>query len=71
MGTLAAVDNTTNTVHFAFNDPSGLVLPGVRVLQAYSATNPPSVGDTVWMHHNGTDVMILGLHVVPTSTVTP
>lgn len=71
MGTLAAIDNTTNTAHFQFNDPSGLVLPGVRVLHTYSAANPPSVGDVVCAHHNGADFTIVGRYVVPTSTVTP
>lgn len=71
MGTLTAVDNSTNTAHFQFNDPSGLILPGVRVLQAYSASNIASAGDIVWGFHNGTDFMIAGQHMVPTNTVTP
>lgn len=69
LGTLAAVDNNTNTAHFAFNDPSGLIVPGVRVVQAYSPTNTPSVGDIVWAHHYGTDLMIVGQHMVPTNLV--
>lgn len=71
MGTLAAVDNSTNTAHFQFNDPSGLILPGVRVLQAYSVSNLPAVGHTVWVQRNGTDVMIVGQHMIPTNTITP
>lgn len=69
-GVLADVDLGRNTVQFAFNDPSGLILPGVRYLQAYSDTNQPRAGDVVWAQHFGTDLMILGRHVVPTSTVT-
>lgn len=71
MGTLAEVDINTNTAHFAFNDPSGLIVPGVRIVQAYSATNTPSVGDIVWAHHYGTDLMIVGQHMVPTNVVDP
>lgn len=71
MGTLAAVDNNTNTAHFMFNDPSGLVVPGVRVVQAYTAANPPTVGDVVWAHHYGTDIMIVGQHFTPTNIVSP
>lgn len=68
-GLLADVDLGRSTVQFAFNDPSGLVLPGVRFLQAYSDTNPPRTGDVVWAQHFGTDLMVIGRHVVPTSTV--
>lgn len=71
MGTLAEVDINTNTAHFQFNDPSGLIVPGVRVLQAYSATNTPSAGDIVWAHAYGTDMMIVGQHMVPTNLVEP
>lgn len=69
MGTLEAVDIGTNTAHFGFNDPSGLIIPGVRYLRAYSADNPPRPGDVAWACHYGTDLMILGQHLVPTSTV--
>lgn len=68
-GVLADVDLGRNTVHFEFNDPSGLILPGVRYLQAYSDTHQPRVGDVVWAQHFGTDVLILGRHVVPTEAV--
>jgi len=73
MGTIAAVDTGTNTAHFTFNDPTGTVspVPGVRYLQAYTPDNPPQAGDIVWAHHYGTDLMIIGRHVVPTSTVIP
>lgn len=69
-GVLDDVDPGRNVVNFAFNDPSGLILPGVRYLQAYSATNLPQAGDVVWAQHFGTDLMILGRHVVPDATVT-
>lgn len=71
MGTLAAVDNNTNTAHFAFNDPSGLIVPGVRVVQAYGGTNQPAAGHDVWAYSYGTDFMIIGQHVIPTNIVSP
>lgn len=69
MGVLAAVDNNTNTAHFEFNDPSGLIVPGVRIVQAYTAANPAQAGDIVWAHHYGTDLMIVGQHMVPNNVV--
>lgn len=71
MGTLVEVDNNTNSVHFQFNDPSGLILPGVRVLQMYGGTNQPEAGHLVWAFHNGTDLMIAGQHQSPTNLVIP
>jgi hypothetical protein len=71
MGTIAASDINTNTAHFQFDDPSGLIVPGVRVIQAYGAGNQPAIGHTVWAFHNGTDLMILGQHVIPTNTIIP
>lgn len=69
-GVLAGVDVGRGVVNFAFNDPSGLILPGVRYLQAYSADRPPEAGDVVWAQHFGTDLVILGRHVVPDSVIT-
>jgi hypothetical protein len=71
MGTVGAVDLFSGIVDFEFNDPSGLVLPGVRFMQAYSAADPPAVGHTVWAQHFGTDIVVLGQHVVPPNIVTP
>lgn len=71
MGTLAAVDTNTNTAHFQFNDPSGLIVPGVRVVQAYGGDNQPEVGHTVWAYNYGTDFMIIGQHIIPTNTIIP
>lgn len=71
MGTLAAVDTNTGTAHFAFNDPSGLIVPGVRVLQTYSASHQPEVGDKVWAHHYGTDLLIFAQHLIPNNNVSP
>lgn len=71
MGTLAEVDNNTNSAHFMFNDPSGLILPGVRVMQMYGGTNQPEAGHIVWGFHNGTDFMIMGQHIVPPNLVIP
>lgn len=70
MGTLAEVDTFTNTAHFQFNDPSGLVVPGVRYLQHYSPTHLPEAGDTVIAHHYGTDLYIVAQHFVPNNVVT-
>lgn len=69
MGTLAAVDTNTGTAHFAFNDPSGVIVPGVRYWQSYSPTHLPEVGDTVWVQHYGTDLYIVAQHIVPNNVV--
>lgn len=69
MGTLMDVDPITGTAHFAVNG-SDLVIPGVRYLQAYSPSYSPSPGHKVWAQYTGTDLMILGQHVLPISTVT-
>ena len=70
-GFVTRVDNFNGIVDFEMNDPSGLVLPGVRFLQPYTATRTPGVGDVVWAQHFGTDIVILGQHVVPNSIVIP
>ncbi|HEY2088692.1 MAG TPA: hypothetical protein VGH54_22055 [Mycobacterium sp.] len=66
-----AVDLFNGIVSFQFNDPSGLVLPGVRFMQSYSATNHPAVGHVVWAQHFGTDLIVLGQHHVPNNIVIP
>jgi hypothetical protein len=68
-GTVNAVDVFNGHVDFGLTDPSGLVVPAVRYLQAYSTANPPSVGDVVWAQHFGTDILILGQHVVPANAL--
>lgn len=68
MGTIAAVDLGTNTVHWGFNG-SDIVAGGIRFLQAYSDVNPPAVGDTAWAHYNGTALLVLGRHAIPNTTV--
>ena len=70
-GFVTRVDTFNGIVDFQINDPSGLVLPSVRYLQSYSADNPPGVGHVVWAQHFGTDIVILGQHVVPNSIVIP
>lgn len=70
-GTVNRVDNFNGVVDWEANDPSGLVLPGVRVLQAYSPLNQPGVGHVAVGVHVGTDFYILGQHVVPNSIVIP
>ena len=70
-GTVNRVDNFNGVVDFETNDPSGLVLPSVRVLQPYTATNQPGVGHVAVGVHVGTDFYILGQHVVPNSIVIP
>lgn len=70
-GTVNGVDLFNGIVNFQFNDPSGLVLPGVRFLQSYSTNNPPAAGHVVWAAHFGTDLLVLGQHVVPANIVIP
>lgn len=70
-GVVNAVDVFSGVADFQTNDPSGAVVPAVRFLQAYSADNPPSVGDVVWAQHFGTDLLIIGQHVVPPNIVIP
>lgn len=70
-GTINRVDNFNGVADFVTNDPSGLVIPGVRVLHAYSPTNLPGVGHVAVGVHVGTDFYILGQHVVPNSIVIP
>jgi hypothetical protein len=69
-GFVTRVDTFNGIVDFQMNDPSGLVLPGVRYLQPYLPTRLPNIGDVVWAQHFGTDVIILGQHIVPNSIVT-
>lgn len=68
-GTLSAVDLGRGVVDFAFPDPSGILVPQVRYLTAYSDLNPPVEGDVVWAGHFGTDLVIFGRHHVPTGTI--
>jgi hypothetical protein len=68
-GTLSDVDLGRGVVDFQFPDPSGLVVPSVRVLQPYSADRPPSAGDVVWAAHFGADLFILGQHAIPSNTI--
>jgi len=70
-GTVSRVDNFNGIVDWVANDPSGLVLPNVRVLQAYSPASRPGVGHVAVGVHVGTDFYILGQHVVPNSIVIP
>lgn len=70
-GTVNAVDTFNSVADFQTNDPSGLVIPAVRYIQPYSATTTPSVGDVVWAMQFGTDMLIMGQHIVPTNIVIP
>lgn len=70
-GTVNAVDIYNGHADFMTNDPTGLVVPSVRYLQPYSIANPPSVGDVAWAMHFGTDILIIGQHVVPANIVIP
>lgn len=70
-GTLTGVDLGSGVADFQFADPSGIIVPGVRILQAYTSTNLPDVGHTVWMQMYGTDPMIMGQHVFPVNFLTP
>ena len=68
-GTLTDVDLGRGVVDFGFPDPSGLIVPQVRYLTAYSDLNPPVEGDVVWAGHFGSDLVIFGRHHVPTGTI--
>lgn len=71
LGQLVGTDAGNNVADFQFADPSGIVVPGVRVLQAYSPTYQPQEGHYVWLHLNGTDPMIIGQHVPSTGFLIP
>jgi hypothetical protein len=71
MGTVGTVDQFNNVLDFNYNDPSNQTQAGVRVLQSYSPDNPPAEGHTVLAIHTGTDLWVIGQHIVPTSVVTP
>lgn len=70
-GTINAVNAFDGVADFLTNDPSGLVIPAVRYIQPYTATNTPSVGDVVWGLHFGTDMLIMGQHIVPPNIIIP
>lgn len=70
-GTINAVDTYNGVADFLLNDPSGLVVPSVRYIQPYSTDNPPSLNDVAWAMHFGTDILIMGQHIVPPNIVSP
>lgn len=70
-GTLTRVDTFNGLVDFQLPDPSGLIVPAVRYMQPYTADNPPRIGDVVWAQHYGTDLLVLGQHMVLDGSVTP
>lgn len=70
-GTVNRVDTFNGIVDFLANDPSDLVIPSVRYIQPYTASNTPQLNDVVWGMHFGTDMFILGQHHVPTNIVIP
>lgn len=69
--TVTHVDTFSGVVGVQFPDPSGFIVQGVRFMQSYTPDNPPSVGDTVWAHQFGTDLLVVGQHIVPTNFITP
>jgi hypothetical protein len=71
LGQLVDTDGGNNVADFQFADPSGVVVPSVRVLQAYSANYQPQAGHYVWLHLNGTDPMIIGQHIPSTGFIIP
>ena len=71
MGTVGTVDQFNNVADFNYNDPSNTTQAGVRVLLPYPTGVSPTEGDTVIAIHTGTDMWIIGQHVVPTPVVTP
>lgn len=68
-GTLTRVDTFNGVVDFQFPDPTGLILPSVRFLQAYGPDHLPEEGDVVWAQHFGTDFMVFAQHVVLNGSV--
>lgn len=71
LGQLVGTDAGNNVADFQFADLGGIVVPSVRVLQAYSPTNLPQTGHYVWLHLNGTDPMIIGQHIPSTGFLIP
>lgn len=69
--TVTGVDNGNGVVDVQFPDPSGLIVSGVRVIQPYGIGNSPQVGHVVLAHAYGTDMMVMGQLIVPTSVVIP
>lgn len=68
--TVTHVDTFSGVVGVQFPDPSGFIVQGVRYMQSYSPMNSPSVGDTVHAIQYGTDLWVVGQHIVPTNFVT-
>jgi hypothetical protein len=69
--TVTHVDVFSGVVGVQFPDPSGTIVSGVRFMQSYGPGNPPQVGHTVWAHQYGTDLLVVGQHIIPTNFVTP
>lgn len=69
--TVTHVDTFSGVVGVQFPDPAGTIVQGVRYMQAYSDTYQPAVGHVVWAHQYGTDLLVVGQHIVPTNFVTP
>lgn len=70
-GVLTDVDIANGHVDFQFPD-QGIVVPSVRMWQAYSADHVPQVGHVAWGIHYGTDFVVMGQHVPPISPfITP
>jgi len=62
-GVIQAVGGGGTSCSVTINGGSSVV-PGVPLLQPYSAVYPPHVGHTCWIQQVGKTAVILGQHVV-------
>ena len=71
--TVTQVDEFSGTVGVQFPDPSGngTIVSGVRVVRPYTSDSPPTAGDIAVVHQYGTEMYVMGQHVVPTNFITP
>lgn len=68
--TLTRVDTFNGIVDLQLPDPAAPLLQAVRYIRPYTENNLPTVGDVVHMIHTGTDVLVLGQHVILNGFVT-
>jgi hypothetical protein len=63
-GNVVDADPYSGTVDFEFNDPTGLVYPRMQVLLPYTEASQPQQGHVVVTQHYGTDIFVLGRHLI-------
>jgi hypothetical protein len=71
--TVTQVDVFSGTVGVQFPDPSGngTEVSAARVVQPYTTDHPPLAGDIAVVHQYGTELYVMGQHVVPVNFITP